>query len=588
MFGNVANISTNLGAAPAATGLTANAANQAATGNTTAANALSNAGVTTAAAAPANQQALAIQAVQNGITAGKSPAEIAAEVNTQYGKNFTAQNVRDFAFANGLEAVTPALTTDQYVAQNKIQEGQFGGLGSLNAQQQQALALAEAKKGIAAGLSDADIARNVDAKYVKGFTTQNVTDFIKANKLRPINQPPNSTIIGDGTGVLTDTGKLLPVSTLTDGTQVVVNPTQVATTGVTAPTVLNEAARTALPVGVSGNQTATINPNGTVSMNTGTPNMPAGGYTGIQSLRNAYTKGGGSLGYAPAAPKTMAEFNQKYNTLSGGSKQAYDYLMGGEYSPTPYTKTGEVMKPYSEAVLGIPGDVSKKRYLFDPATRSYKTNPDYVPITYDSKGNKLVGISNKDVASYVNSNKNAATSDYQKWMTDNNVSLEQLAGALGISLADAKKRFGTGTTTDTTATTGVAFDAGGNRVDELGRIIKGPVTIASGGLASMAGGGMSAQYDLGSYSDGGRLLRGPGDGVSDSIPATIGKGRPARLADGEFVVPARIVSEIGNGSTEAGARKLYAMMDRVQAARRKSIGRGKVAKNTRADKYLPA
>jgi hypothetical protein len=60
------------------------------------------------------------------------------------------------------------------------------------------------------------------------------------------------------------------------------------------------------------------------------------------------------------------------------------------------------------------------------------------------------------------------------------------------------------------------------------------------------------------------------------------------LADGEFVVPARIVSEIGNGSTEAGARKLYAMMDRVQAARRKSIGRGKVAKNTRADKYLPA
>jgi len=105
----------------------------------------------------------------------------------------------------------------------------------------------------------------------------------------------------------------------------------------------------------------------------------------------------------------------------------------------------------------------------------------------------------------------------------------------------------------------------------------------------MATGGLSdARYNLGGYSDGGRLLRGPGDGVSDSIPAVIGKKQPARLADGEFVVPARIVSELGNGSTEAGARKLYAMMDRVQASRKNTVGKGKVAKNNRADKYLPA
>jgi hypothetical protein len=97
-----------------------------------------------------------------------------------------------------------------------------------------------------------------------------------------------------------------------------------------------------------------------------------------------------------------------------------------------------------------------------------------------------------------------------------------------------------------------------------------------------AGGGIST---LGGYSDGGRLLRGPGDGVSDSIPATIGRNQPAKLADGEFVIPARIVSEIGNGSTEAGARKLYAMMDRVQKARKKSLKN--VAANTKADKYLP-
>jgi hypothetical protein len=105
--------------------------------------------------------------------------------------------------------------------------------------------------------------------------------------------------------------------------------------------------------------------------------------------------------------------------------------------------------------------------------------------------------------------------------------------------------------------------------------------MATGGIAD-------AYYNLGGYSDGGRLLRGSGDGVSDSIPATIGGKQPARLADGEFVVPARIVSELGNGSTEAGARKLYAMMDRVQKARGKTVGKGKVAKNSRADKHLPA
>ncbi len=105
------------------------------------------------------------------------------------------------------------------------------------------------------------------------------------------------------------------------------------------------------------------------------------------------------------------------------------------------------------------------------------------------------------------------------------------------------------------------------------------------GQERYAAGGVS---HLGDYSDGGRLLRGPGDGVSDSIPAVIGNKQPARLADGEFVVPARIVSELGNGSTEAGARKLYAMMDRVQKARGKTVGKGKVAKNTRADKHLPA
>ena len=108
-----------------------------------------------------------------------------------------------------------------------------------------------------------------------------------------------------------------------------------------------------------------------------------------------------------------------------------------------------------------------------------------------------------------------------------------------------------------------------------------PRNLAMGGYA---GGG----YHLGDYSDGGRLLKGPGDGVSDSIPASIGNKQPARLADGEFVIPARIVSEIGNGSTDAGARRLYEMMERIQQARNKTVGHGKVAVKSGADRMLPA
>jgi hypothetical protein len=103
-----------------------------------------------------------------------------------------------------------------------------------------------------------------------------------------------------------------------------------------------------------------------------------------------------------------------------------------------------------------------------------------------------------------------------------------------------------------------------------------------GDAGGMAGGGIAS---LGGYSDGGRMLKGPGDGMSDSIPAVIGRKQPARLADGEFVVPADVVSHLGNGSTDAGAKKLYAMMDKVRQAR---TGKKKQAPAVKAQKYMPA
>jgi len=102
--------------------------------------------------------------------------------------------------------------------------------------------------------------------------------------------------------------------------------------------------------------------------------------------------------------------------------------------------------------------------------------------------------------------------------------------------------------------------------------------FAEGGMAS---GGIS---NLGHYSDGGQMLKGPGDGMSDSIPATIANKQPARLANDEFVVPADVVSHLGNGSSDAGAKKLYEMMDRVRRVR---TGTPKQAKAIHPDRYMP-
>jgi hypothetical protein len=101
----------------------------------------------------------------------------------------------------------------------------------------------------------------------------------------------------------------------------------------------------------------------------------------------------------------------------------------------------------------------------------------------------------------------------------------------------------------------------------------------------MAAQGLAKGGQLGGYSDGGRMLKGPGDGMSDSIPGVIANKQPARLADGEFVVPADVVSHLGNGSTDAGAKQLYAMMNRVRKAR---TGNPKQGKQIKPAKYMAA
>ena len=118
------------------------------------------------------------------------------------------------------------------------------------------------------------------------------------------------------------------------------------------------------------------------------------------------------------------------------------------------------------------------------------------------------------------------------------------------------------------------------------KYVEGPKSgiekLGGGFSEAAAGGGLS---HLGGYSDGGRMLKGPGDGMSDDIPAMIGKKQPARLADGEFVVPADVVSHLGNGSTDAGAKKLQSMMDKIRKAR---TGKKAQGKQINPNKFLPS
>ena len=161
---------------------------------------------------------------------------------------------------------------------------------------------------------------------------------------------------------------------------------------------------------------------------------------------------------------------------------------------------------------------------------------------------------------------------------------------------------------------GTYSDAEGNIYDEDGNLIEeARIAARTGGrIRAMQAGGMTApnsplpppvnpygaavgeDYNFGfsgggatEYAAAGKLLEGEGDGMSDDIPAVIrGKGvQRAALADGEFVVPADVVSHLGNGSTKAGAKKLYAMMDRIREAR---TGRTRQAPEVKPERYLPA
>jgi hypothetical protein len=441
---------------------------------------------------------------------------------------------------------------------------------------------------------------------------------------------------------------------------------------------------TTLPGGVSGGGNTVVNPDGTITTAPNIPGRPPGGFTGTGQVRDVYTQGGGSLGYTNTAPKTMEEFNERFNRQTGDSLNAYNYLMGKGANNNAYPyKSGveQIMRPYNEVTRGIPAAEGRptQKYIYQDGR--YVENPNYRPLSYDSKGNRNVGMSSGEVLkgfqALPDKTDDAAIFD---WVDENKITIAQLAAAMGISVGEAQRRMAAiGKTKGATINSaGYISDGGDGAASTAGFSTMGtnnapvsamggdigfgddgvgpaggggdtgnapgsdgtpgsgaarggllPRRMALGGLGSLAKGGVAELPDgafvvparitselgngstnagaqklfameqrllgknaqpvnLGRYSGGGNLVRGKGDGVSDSVPATIGGRQPARIADGESVVSRKAVEKLGDGSIEAGARKLYAMMDRVQKARGKTTGKNRVAANTRADKYLPA
>jgi len=112
-------------------------------------------------------------------------------------------------------------------------------------------------------------------------------------------------------------------------------------------------------------------------------------------------------------------------------------------------------------------------------------------------------------------------------------------------------------------------------------------TAKQGGLMKLAGGGMTYMEAGGTTGPTGepRDVTGTGDGMSDSVPANIEGVQEARLADGEFVIPADVVADIGNGSSDAGSKKLYDMMDRIRMARH---GTKEQPPEIKAERLMPA
>ncbi len=256
------------------------------------------------------------------------------------------------------------------------------------------------------------------------------------------------------------------------------------------------------------------------------------------------------------------EYNAQMAQIAAAREKAMEAMRANPYqfgSSTATTAEDAIRQnPYQFARGGeVPG------YFGGGFTRQITENPKFIEAIQADLAPK-----NREILMNSGINQNIIDAA-------NNSKLSQYAALIGKG--DNEKSAGTALLNNP-----YQFAVGGSIDDEMG-FDDSPRGL---GLGNLSNGFMNMGSTPG-YAMGGqpRFLSGGGDGLSDDIPAIIGDKQPARLADGEFVVSSDVVSNLGNGSSKAGAKKLYAMMDRV---RQQAHGTKKQIRKVNATKALPA
>lgn len=339
---------------------------------------------------------------------------------------------------------------------------------------------------------------------------------------------------------------------------------------------------------------ATMQPGAWDSFKQGLAGVDKAPLTDMQAgLKLATPLGGAVLGGLEPSdlygtPKTYDTSSQKYDplrTLNLNTNTGLRLLASG--GPVSFADGGDANKELSLDPAGLPGggvDALKGADMVEVTPGGTKLGIFATAEQIDAakKADELARASQgrglgslQDVMDALRANPTAFAS---------NVSSNLTNGRFGTSALSAPSA-----TTAKTASTGYDqlahlnlnkqyADGGYVSNDDVAPPVLSQDGYGLGRLNNMAAGGIP------SYAKGG-YLDGPGDGMSDSIPATIEGRQPARLADGEFVIPADVVSHLGNGSTKAGSDRLYGMLDRVRKARTGTVKQGR---KINPNKLMPA
>jgi hypothetical protein len=315
------------------------------------------------------------------------------------------------------------------------------------------------------------------------------------------------------------------------------------------------------------------------------PGGPQGDSAGsLASLLKGAQQGQSPAGAAPQAQGAQAAQGAQMNMQENAQMaQSMSNDVNG-FTPIQTNQGTLLAGQFLQGLSGIPQDQQKASgAMFNPFDMQAQSNNAY------AQPQPTLGMASGGIARFAGRGSSQVIQDYLDRQQKTDAYLPESVGVprTGIFRDTDIETYKKPALEASVIRLGKIYGAAGIKPAKLPKTsIKGlgDVSGATPDTTEAARGGTMRSH-LGGYSDGGRMLKGPGDGMSDDIPATISGKQPARLADGEFVIPADVVSHLGNGSTDAGAKKLYSMMAKIRKAR---TGKKKQAPAVKADRFMPA